>query len=202
MAKFSDPIVVRGARNVTLGSLLGTRISRSTYDEINRDGHKTFFGGRFNDLERDFEDRFVRPMDAAAITLDRVVNRLVNPDRWRPLLDIEDFRSIPPSMELMIVSYAPMRELLCEGRIDGFGYDPDSLPDEDLHGRLIDNYRCKNVLEAMDEHGNYTVSAFHKSTDPELSADDLHATWETRRTIDRLLGQTNRDLTDVDTLRG
>ena len=202
MAKFSDPIVVRGAKNITLGSILGTRVSRSTYDDIERDGHSTFFGGRFDELERDFEDRFVRPMDAAAITLERVVNRLVNPDRWRALTTIDDFRSIPPSMELMLVTYGPMRELLREGRIDGFGYDPDTLPDEDLYGRLVDNYRCENVLEAMDDEGRYTVTGHHRSTDPELSADDRRATWLTRRAIDRLMSETNRDLTDIDTLRG
>lgn len=202
MAKFNDPVVVRGARNLSLGSLLGTRVSRSTFDDIERDGHRMHFGGRFDELERDFEERFIKPIDTVELTLDRIVNRLINPDRWRSLLDVDDFRSIPPSMELMIVSYAPMRELLQEGRIDGFGYDPDTMDDEDLHGRLVSNYRCNNVLEAMDDEGRYTVHAKHKSTDPELSADDLHATWETRRTIDRLLAQTNRDLTNIDSLRG
>lgn len=202
MAKFNDPIVVRGARNVTLGSIIGTRVSRSTFDDAERDGHRVFFGGRFDDIESSFEDRFIRPLDLAARDLERVANRLVNPDKWRHLETIEDFMSIPPCMELMIVQTPSVRDALREGRVDGFGYDPDTLPDDDYYGRMADNYRCDNVRKRMDEHGRYQVSARHKSTDADMDADTKHLVWKTRRAIDRIMSTTERDPTDITTLRG
>lgn len=202
MAKYHEPIVVKGVRNLTLGTVIGTRVTRDIYDEADRDGHRVFFGGRFDDIERELEERFIRPLDSASITLERVTDRVMNPDRWRVLESIDDFRRVPPSMEIVVATAPSVRRLIEEGRVDGYGYDPESLPKDDYYGRIADNYRTDDVLAVMDDVGHYPIHAVHRSTDDDLTADQKHLLWKTRRNIARWVETSDRDITDPDTLRG
>ena len=124
------------------------------------------------------------------------VNILMNPDIFRPLLTQEDFAAVPPCMYEAIVMHPPVKELLKQGRISGFGFDPDFLPEEDVFGRLINNGVCKDVLGSADENGKVTLTWEFHSTDPELSFGELDAIEATRDAIEKLLENTQYDPTD------
>jgi hypothetical protein len=106
-------------------------------------------------------------------------------------------------MELAILMYEPVLQGVREGRLDGFGYDVSSLPDEDVFGRLIDNFTCEDVASSSDDEGYYKVSGTLYSDDPDLSDDDLFAIHKTRDYIRRvILDKTDRDPTDIFVSRG
>jgi hypothetical protein len=173
------------------------------FDDINSRGHSSFFGDEFNHMRTEFFDRYVRPMDRVSLDISKTVNALLNPDQFRILSSVEDFQSIPPCMELAITFFPPVRKLLEEGRISGFGYAPDSLQEDDVYGRLISNFTCEDVAVASDDNGYYDVHAVQMSDDPDMSDDELYAIHKTREYIlNKLLAETDRDPTDISMSRG
>lgn len=204
MARIHETISVSsGAQLPSLGTLIGSRVSSEVFDSINRTGFTSFFGDEFNHMRQEFFERHVKPMDALNVELSRTVNLILNPDKFRILETMEDFQSIPPCMELAILMYEPVLQGVREGRLDGFGYDVNSLPDEDVFGRLIENFTCEDVAAASDAEGYYKVSGTLYSDDPDLSDDDLFAIQRTRDYIRRvILDKTDRDPTDIFVSRG
>jgi hypothetical protein len=187
----------------SLGALIGSRVSTDVFAAINSQGHSSFFGEEFDHMGQEFFNRYVRPMDQLTLDISRTVNAVLNPDQFRILDTIEDFRSIPPCMELAIAMYAPVRQGILEGRIDGFGYDPTTFPEEDVFGRLIDNFTCEDVAAAADNAGYFEVSGTMLSDDPDLTDDELHAILKTREYIlNKVLAETDRDPTAIDLARG
>jgi hypothetical protein len=141
-------------------------------------------------------------MDQISFDISRTVNAVLNPDRIRILDTIEDFKTIPLSMEMPILLYEPVLKAAREGRVSGFGYDPEWLP-EDVYGRLIDNFTCEDVLAASDENGYYPISGTMYSDDIDLTDDELYAINTTRDFIrDKILKKTDLDPTDISTSRG
>lgn len=204
MAIFHDVVTIESAGVYpSVGALLGNRASAEVFDSINNRGYSSIFGSEFDHLHKDFYDKHVRPMEALNFEISRTVNALINPDRFRLLTSIDDFKSIPPVMEMAILLYEPVRQGFVEGRIEGFGYNPDSLPEEDAYGRLIDNFTCEDVAEASDEDGWYSVSGTLYSDDPELDDNELYAIRRTREYIrDHVLAKTDRDPTAIALPRG
>ena len=104
---------------------------------------------------------------------------------------------------MAILMYEPVRMAFQEGRVEGFGYNPESLPEEDVYGRMIENFTCRDVAAASDEEGYYPISATLYSDDPDLTDDELFAIRSTRRFIrDKILKGTDRDPTAIDLPRG
>lgn len=204
MARIHDTISISsGSQNISLGMLLGSRVSGEVFDSINSTGHSSFFDNEFAHMRNEFLNRYVRPMDALSNDLTRTVNMVMNPDRIRILDTVEDFRSIPPSMELAILMFEPVLQGFKEGRIEGFGYDINTLPEEDIHGRYIDNFTCEDVAEASDDDGYYDIKATFYSDDIDLSEDEVYAIRKTRDYIrNKLLPKTDRDPTNIDMMRG
>lgn len=204
MARIHEEIKITSiGRMPSLGDLLGTGTSSDIFDRVDNSGYSSFFGSEFTHMGQRFYDRHVRPLEELSFEIGRTVNMLVNPDRYRTLASIEDFRSIPTCMELPIVMFAPLRQALVEGRIEGFGYNPDSLPEEDVFGRMISNFACDDVAAASDENGEYEISAIFDSEDPDLSDDDLYHIRLTREYIkESIWKNTDRDPTAIDIPRG
>lgn len=204
MARIHETISISSASQMpSLGALIGSRVSSEVFDSINRSGFTSFFGSDFDHMQEDFFNRHVKPMDALSLELSRTVNLVLNPDKFRILESIEDFQNIPSCMELAILTFAPVRQGVLEGRMDGFGYDPNTLPEEDIYGRIIDNFTCEDVEAASDDDGYYKVSGTMYSDDPDLTDDELHAIQRTRDYIRRvILVQTDRDPTDIFVARG
>jgi hypothetical protein len=204
MAIIHDTVTIESSHAMpSLGMLIGSRVSSDVFDAINGNGHASFFGDEFDHMNKNFFNQYVRPMDQLNVDLSRTVNALMNPDRFRILSSIEDFKSVPACMEMAILTFAPVRQGVLEGRMEGFGYDPSTLPPEDDYGRLIDNFTCEDVAAASDENGYYPISGSLFSDDPDLSDDDLLSIRVTREYIlNRVLAETDRDPTAIELPRG
>ena len=202
--RIHDPIVVSSTSAFPgLGNLLGTGVGTDVFRAINADGHKSFFGSDFDDLSNRFYEKYVIPMNRVDLELSHAVNNILNPDRIRPLIAINDFKAIPLCMEMAICLYPPVRQGIEEGRMEGFGYIPDSLPTEDVFGRMIENFRCDDVLAASDDDGYFPLSGTMYSDDPDLSDDELDAIEATRNFIrNKILRETMMDPTCIELDRG
>ena len=203
MAIIHDPIRIAAGQSVpSLGVLLGTRVSSDVFESVNNYGHRSFFGSDFDHMTQEFFNRYVKPMDELNLDLSRTIANIMNPDRIRILDTIDDFKMIPMSMEMPILMFEPVRKLFMEGRVDGFGYDPSTLPEEDVHGRLLDNFTCEDVRGSSDEDGYYPITATLRSDDPDLTDDELWSIRKTRSYIRNLLEETDRDPTCIELTRG
>jgi hypothetical protein len=204
MAVISELITIpAGMAMPSLGVLIGSRVSHGVFDQIQETGHSSFFGSEFDTLTRDFFQRHVEPLERVRVELQDTMAAIMNPDYFRILQSFDAFRSVPLCMELPILMFGPVKQAFLEGRLEGYGYNPESLPEEDVFGRMIDNSRCEDVEAASDANGYYTVTARVESDDPELSDDDLWAIERTRDFIlSRILNETDRDPTAIDQTRG
>lgn len=204
MARIHETISISsGSQMPSLGSLIGSRVSNEVFDSINKAGFTSFFGSEFDHMTESFFERHVKPMDDLNLELSKTVNLILNPDKFRILNTLDDFKSIPSCMELPILMFEPIRQGVMEGRLSGFGYDPSTLPDEDDFGRLIDNFTCEDVEEVSDNDGYFKLTGTMYSDDPDLSDDDLYAIRKTREYIrDVILRNTDRDPTDILVSRG
>lgn len=192
--------------SISAGALLGTTGTSELVSSINSSlGGSNFLSGlsqTFHDIRNSFMENVIRPIQMGRQAISKRVNLLLNPDVIRPLIEEADFRSVPPSMFLPIVMYPPVRSLLEQGRISGFGFDPDNLPEEDVYGRLINNGTVDDVLGAADKDGQVWFTWEWWSTDPDLSFDELGAIERTREAISQILANTLFDPTDYPEERG
>lgn len=190
----------------TLGALLGTSGSDAIIDNVNRvSGSTTFFGSmydRYASIRNKFIENIVVPIKAAETALYKTVDAMVNIDHIKPLTTMDAFKSVTPAMHLPILMYEPVRTLFDQGRVSGFGFDPEFLPEEDVFGRLIDNGTSYDVLADLDDEGAVTLESTYWSDDPEMTDQELDAIEDTRRFIDKILADTNYDPTDITLERG
>ena len=204
---FQTPIQSISVGAVSAGSLLGTSGTTALLNSINESlGGSSFFGtvrDTYRDIGNIFVENIVRPIQQATHTMSNMVNLLLNPDTFRIITDPDQLRAIPPCMQESIVTYAPIRKLLEQGRIGGFGYDPEYLPVEDVWGRLINNGTCPDVLQAYDKE-EQCIHLNHRwtSLDPEHEISDIEAVEITRSFISRILKTTKLDPTDWPSERG
>ena len=191
---------------ISAGALLGTAGTAALIDSINDSlGGSKYFGTSrdpFSDIHNAFVENFVKPIQYNTTKLTNLMNIVLNPDVIRAITSEDQLAAIPPCMQESIVMYPPVRQLLTEGRIYGFGYDPAWLPEEDVWGRLINNGVCDGVLEAFARDGKVTVVSEWHSTDPKCSQDEIDLVEKTREFIHSILTTTKYDPTDYPELRG
>ena len=204
MAILNDVIRLDGQRGFPdLGSLLGTSVSSEVFERINSNPHQSFFGDELLAMRQDFYNTHVTPAQQLEHEMARTFQQIGQTDHIRALTTIEDFRTIPRSMEMVILLHEPVRRLFEQGRIEGFGYDPRQLPEEDIYGRLLNNFHVENVASVADDDGVFELKATFRSDDPFFDLDELDAMRETRNYVmDKILAETSRDPTDIDSMRG
>jgi len=190
--------------SVSPGALLGTTgtmdLVRSINDTLGS-GSPLMAEARtiFNNTTSYFVQNVLQPIQRGREEVMQRVNVLMNPDVIRPLITDLDFTAIPPCMYEPIIMYPPLRHLLEEGRINGFGFDPEYLPSEDVYGRLIENGTCESE---PDKDGKKWMTWTWRSTDPKISETELDYVEMTRESIRRLLETTKFDPTDMPEHRG
>lgn len=189
------------------GSLLGTEGTADIIRSINLNmGMDHGFFGSVNDVfqagRQAFVQNIIEPIRRVTTQLKNTAAKLLRNDVIVPLVTIEDFHYVPPKMHMPILMYEPVRALHAEGRIDGFGYNAEDLPTEDVYGRLISNGRVDDVRAAMDKTGTFEVHYCFDSMDPELSFEELDYIDTTRQAIDELLANTSVDPTNAPMTRG
>ena len=202
MAIIHNTMHMKGTNTVPLDALIGASFSDQDFGRSWQDD-AVFFNGRFDEEERQLEERFIKPLDDMANQLLAVRKRLdAGLNVWRALDTIDDLFTIPPCMEEMIALYAPVRKLAEQGRIRCFGMNLEDLPPNDFYGRITDNFSCDDVGASLDENDTYQWKAECYSDDTNLSGEQQLMIWKTRRVIDRILRDTTSDPTDPSVMRG
>jgi len=199
----------------SIGALLGSRGSDELIRAINHNlGSASYFGSsndRFSHLQNQFMDMYVRPIKQANSLISTCTDRFLGKeDTYRVVDTIAKFKDVPPCMQLPIVTYDPLYNLLKKGAIVGYGYDADEITEQKemfdrlcYHNGHVD-YADDNVYK-RDEELNFTyVEEVHefKGTDIELTPDQISFIQDTRAAIDHLLKETELDLTYPTELRG
>jgi hypothetical protein len=192
---------------ISAGALLGTAgtadLVRSINDSMGGSSMMANIHHTMRDISNSFVERVLRPIQRGREVVARQVNILMNPDVIRPLTHRTDFAAVPPCMYDAIVMFPPVRSLLEQGRISGFGYNPDHLPKEDTWGRLIDNGTIYDARNApRDAEGRIYIDWEWRSTDPKVTDDELDAVERTRQAIAWMLSNTDLDPTDYPETRG
>ena len=181
-----------------LGSLVGTIGNDSLLRSINDELHNSDFFNSVGDMlskgREMFVNNIVRPIQLIGDAVKNIVGRFEVDERFVAVTSEDLLRKVPTCMQECFLQYAPIRKLFDEGRIFGFGWT--AVPEGDAYGRLINNGTVNNVLEAMDENDEVDFEWTFKSTDPNLSYEELEDIEETRRYIEKLLAETEIDPTD------
>lgn len=193
---------------VDAGALLGTTGRQDLINDINsRCGGSSFFGSEhdpYRDSYSVFMSTVVNPLREARDKLIATSNTLFRMDRYRAITSVAELeQGIPPSMHMGIVMYEPVRKMLEEERIDGFGIKPNELPDEDVFGRLIRNGTVHLYNGCLDKDSQYVITDEVTSLDPEIDREDLDMLQDTRDFIDKFMKDENTkymDFTDYPNL--
>lgn len=193
----------------SLGALLGGRGNQELLNSINKSlGSTNFFGSsddRFGMQHNSFVTKFIEPIRQANRQLCDISTRLINTNTYRALVSEDDLASCPPCMMEPILTYEPIFKLLKQGRIEGWGFTPESLVDSrDTWHRLIDTNGTiwYGIQKPNDDKEYRDEDTFFYGVDPYISPDDRIAIEETRDYIDKVLRETDLDPTAPSCLRG
>lgn len=184
----------------SLGAMIGSTHSPEVLERLNMaSGGGVIFGqpgDPYRERYQALRNVLMNNLSVANEVIIKTHATVTSPDRMIPISSEEQLSNIPPIMQLPIITYTPVRQLLEAGRIDGYAIDPRFLPDEDVYGRLCDNGRV-STFDPKEE-----VTWCWRSDDPKLTEEDLEAIDITRGFIDRWLveqmrpGGTFKDPTD------
>lgn len=187
-------------------AIFGTAGSAELLRTINdRMGSTSFFGSmadRNAEISNHFIQNIVAPIQATIQVMAGAITSLSAQDVFRPLTTFDDFQYVPPCMYESLIFYPPMKRMLEQGRIEGWGYDADNLTDEDRWGRLIKNGVVEDVLEAHAGDDDIIYEQTFDSGDPDWDLDKLDAVESARRTIDRMMAETQFDPSNYPMERG
>ena len=168
-----------GTNIMNLGAMLGTSGTQELINSINaRCGGGSFFNTNADPFKEGFQafmHQVVEPIRQVGITLKNTANKLFRKDEIRPITCEKDLEYIPPMMQLPIIYFKPIRQMLEEERIDGFGIDPATLADEDPYEDLCKSGVVEIHSSLLNSKGEYEVNYYESTTDPDLSAEQIEA---------------------------
>lgn len=168
----------------SIGSMLGTGHSAAVLEKLqSQSGGQVIFGQEGDPVAERYQSmcRLINEQLASANqALAQVRQQVLCPNEFVTIQSIDDLYNVAPCMQEAIVMYRPVRELLEDGRISGYGINPDNLPSEDVYGRLIDNGRTDTVTKKE-------LEWYWRTDDPKLTEAELEAIEQTRGWIDRFL---------------
>lgn len=185
----------------SLGAMLGNVHSNDVLDRLNMASGGGVIFGQPGDPWRERYKHLKEQLSSNLALADKIVERtrvlITEPQKLVPITSEEALYEVPQSMQLPILMYEPVRQLLEEGRISGYDIDPANLPDEDVYGRLVNNGKVELTQDEINE-----FIWEWRTDDPELTEEDLEAIEQTRGWIDSWLlnemqpGGEYRDPTD------
>jgi hypothetical protein len=192
---------------ISIGDICGTTVNSKLLDFVNTNVFQSDSLLKCKSIldkgQRQFFDNINKSKIKLMNSVKNIKRKLMYSDEIKRLINEQDFQYVPPKMELPILMYKPVKRLLKQGRIDGFGYNPKALDDvEDVYGRLIDNGKCNNPIEQIEEKGYFVTEHTFKLDDPDLTFEELDMIEETRKYVDYLIKNTRIDFTDYPNERG
>lgn len=180
----------------TMGALIGTSASTAVLDEINS-MYNTQGGVIFGEQGDPYADRYnmlrskvIDQLNTAELVIKEVKADVESPYKIRRITTEEGLRFTPISMQLPIIMHEPVKKLFIEGRIQGYDFDKEYLPEEDVFGRLINNGSAdlsKYAFEAEKPVDEFSWE--WKTSDPDLTYDELDDIEVTRAFITSWLEQ-------------
>lgn len=191
-----------------VSSLLGTNGSQDLLRSINqRSGAGSFFGSMYDPLREQFNcymTQVVEPIRRVGEKIEGLADQIFHRDRFRAIDSIAELKKgIPPCMYPGIVYYEPIRNMLNDERIDGFGIDPSTMLPYDPYKNVCASGRASS--DDMDENGCYTIHISMSSDDPDLSPEEIMDLKLTRDFIDVFMADDKTkhlDFTDYPSLHG
>ena len=195
---------------LSLGGILGTTGSQQLINNINAQcGGASFFGSDLDPFRSGFHSfmtQIVQPIREAQVTLSNATHAMLNPDVYRPIDSVEELeKGIPPCMQLGIIYHPPIRKMLEEERIAGFGIDHKTLMKEDPFANPLKSGYIELHSTMLGPNGEYTIEFIDSTDDPPLSFKDKEALRATREYIDRFLQEEltrETDFTNYPNLHG
>lgn len=177
---------------LSLGAILGTSGSSELISNINqRCGSGSFFGSMedpFRTGYQAFMTKIVEPIRHVQQTLFSTAKSLFHKDVYRPIDSRKELeKGIPPCMQLGIVYYAPIRRMLEEESIDGFGIDIKTLREDDPFEPVLNSDYVELHSDVLRGKGDFDMFHYEYSDSPELSDDEISALRKTREYIDRFI---------------
>lgn len=177
---------------LSLGAILGTSGSAELISNINqRCGSGSFFGSMedpFRTGYQAFMTKIVEPIRHVQQTLFSTAKSLFHKDVYRPIDSRKELeKGIPPCMQLGIVYYAPIRRMLEEESIDGFGIDIKTLREGDPFEPVLNSDYIELHSDVLRGKGDFDMFHYEYSDSPELSDDEIIALRKTREYIDRFI---------------
>lgn len=177
---------------LSMGALLGTSGSQTLIDQINAQcGGSSFFGSMSDPFRNNFQafmSQVIQPIRATQQALATVASKLSHPDLYRPIESVEDLeQGIPPCMQLGIIYYHPLRKMLEEERIDGFGIDPKTLQEGDPYEDVLNSNFVTIHSSTIGKNGSYHMTHLENTDDPELTSIEKDALRRTREFIDTFM---------------
>lgn len=191
----------------SFGAMFGSTGRRDAVNRLNERwsrGGDTYFGSAddpYADLyetwQRDIRDIAER---STQIALDAIEEASPAGNMYRPVVSVEGLESVTLAMQAALLTHKPLRKLLDEDKIYGWGIDPSELPDEDPWERPLRNGTM--VFEPGGPEADDPDRALHRdmiwytwsSEDPPCSIDELNAISDSRMWIDEFLDETNHKI--------
>lgn len=198
--------VIETASVPSLGMAIGSVANSELLQKLNAKIHSSGFFQNVNDYIRQgremFVNNFINPIRETYRKVKNTVKSLTMSDTIRPIITEKDFNNIPPCMYEPILTYQPVRDLFNDGRIFGFGLEPEQIRPDDPYDRMIHNGFTENLLdENVDLKEVECVSVWY-ADDPDITTEEIDYIEMTRMFIDQILNDTPYDPTDWKNRRG
>lgn len=189
---------------LSLGSILGSSGQQDLINNINAQcGGGSFFGSMIDPFRTNFQSfmqTVIEPIRQVQMTLANTAQKLLKPDVYRPITNREDLAAgIPPCMQLGLIYHPPLRQMLEEERIDGFGIDPKTLEVEDPFDAVLTSGRVEIHSDFLGTKGEYCIHHKETTTDPVLTESERMALILTRQYFDEFaMGEDTKHLDFTD----
>ena len=186
---------------VNLSSLLGTRGHQEVLQSINQNAGGSYYGSETDPFRQGYQvfmTNVVEPIRQAGTKLFNTVNNFIIDDKIRCIDSVAELkRGIPPKMQLPIIYYEPVRAMLDDGAIDGFGIDPSRLAKDDPYADMCKSGVVDINPDTVNAKGEYEVEFIWNGDDPDLTPEEIMDLTLTREFIDKFLKDETTKYLDV-----
>lgn len=176
---------------VNLSSLLGVRGHQEVLQHINQNAGGSYYGSESDPFRQGFQtfmNQVVEPIRQASVKISNVINNFVIKDEIKCIDNVKILaKGIPPKMQLPIIYYEPVRTMLDDGAIDGFGIDPSKLAKDDPYADMCKSGVVDITTDTVNDKGEYEVEFIWNSDDPDLTPEEIMNITLTREFIDKFL---------------
>lgn len=186
----------------SLSGILGSTGSQAIVNDLNMSmtgGTGVLFSQAANPIQnmyQNFMTNVVQPIQRTTQTIMDTCVNVLNNDKIVPITSTSQLHYVPEAMHIPILTYGPVRDLLKDERIYGWGYKEEDLPEEDDWGRWIDNGRWICDDPRLPEEEQNIVTHEWRYFDPEVKEEEIEAVEKTRLWMDEFLWDQNYDPTD------